>query len=55
MRKLKLYHYELEDGFLSGQFWTWNKRRVRRHIRQLLGWGLYLKVRKILTITEVEE
>lgn len=54
MKNVKLYEYEA-DGFIKGRFMTYSPRRVRRHIRRLLGFINYMRVRKYLTIKEVEQ
>lgn len=54
MKNVKLYEYEA-DGFIKGRFMTYSPRRVRRHIRRLLGFINYMRIRKYLTIKEVEQ
>jgi hypothetical protein len=54
MKQVKKFEYSIDNGFMKGAFCTWNKKRVRRHLRQLLGWKLYFKVRKMITIKEVQ-
>ena len=54
MKQLKRFRYSIDNDFMKGVFYTWNERRVRRHLRQLLGWKLYFKVRKMIVIKEVE-
>lgn len=53
MKQLKIYEYNV-DNFVKGRFATYSPRRVRRHLRNLFGWITYLKIRKCLTITEVD-
>ena len=53
MKNLKIYEYEA-DGFIKGRFVTYAPRRVRRHIRRLLGFITYMRIRKYLTIKEVK-
>lgn len=52
MRPLKQFSYSIGNDFMTGTFITWNKRRVRRYLRRLLGWKTYLQVRKDIVITE---
>ena len=54
MRKLKIYVYDA-DGFVRGQFTTYAPHRVRRYLRKMLGFKLYWKLRKNITISEVKE
>jgi hypothetical protein len=54
MKPVKQFAYSIDNGFMEGVFHTWNERRVRRHLRRLLGWKLYLQVRKMIIIKEVE-
>ena len=54
MKQLKQFRYSIDNDFMKGVFYTWNERRVRRHLRYLLGWRLYFKVRKKIVIKEVE-
>ena len=54
MKKLKQFSYSIDNGFMKGVFYTWNEKRVRRQLRQVLGWKLYFKVRKMIVIKEVE-
>lgn len=54
MKQVRIYEYNA-DGFIKGRFATYSPRRVRRHLRKMLGWVLYWKIRKYLTITEVED
>ena len=53
MQKVKIYEYNA-DNFIKERFATTSPRRVRRHLRKLFGLVTYLKIRKYLTITEVE-
>jgi hypothetical protein len=53
MKQIKIYEYNV-NNFIKGRFATYAPRRVRRHLRNLLGCVLYWKIRKYLTITEVE-
>jgi hypothetical protein len=53
MKRPKIYEYEI-DGFMKGRFVTYSPHRVRRHIRKLLGFITYMRIRKYLTIKEVE-
>ena len=54
MKQAKIYEYNA-DNFIKGRFTTYSPKRVRRFLRKQLGLGLYLKIRKYLIITEVEE
>ncbi len=54
MKNLKLYEYEA-DGFIKGRLMADTPRRVRRHIRKLLGFILYMRIRKYITIKEVKD
>jgi hypothetical protein len=54
MKPRKLFEYSIDNGFMKGVFCTWNERRVRRHLRRLLGWKLYLQVRKMIVIKEIK-
>jgi len=54
MKQIKQFEYSIDNGFMKGAFCTWNEKRVRRHLRQLLGWKLYFQVRKMIIIKEVE-
>jgi hypothetical protein len=54
MKQLKKFEYSIDNGFMTGDFYTWNKKRVRKHLRYLLGWKLYFKVRKMINIQEVQ-
>lgn len=54
MKQIKIYEYNA-DNFIKGRFATYSPRGVRRHLRNLLGWITYLKIRKYLTITEVND
>ena len=54
MKPVKQFEYSVDNGFMKGVFYTWSERRVRRHLRRLLGWRVYFKVRKLITIKEVE-
>lgn len=54
MKQVKIYEYNV-DNFIKGRFATYSPRRVRRHLRYLLGFVLYWKIRKNLIITEVED
>jgi hypothetical protein len=54
MKRLKIYEYEI-DGFMKGRFMTYAPHRVRRHIRSLIGFINYMRIRKYLTIKEVKE
>lgn len=54
MKQIKRFEYSIDNGFVKGVFCTWNERRVRKYLRKLLGWKLYLKVRKMIVIKEVE-
>ena len=54
MKQLKKFEYSIDNGFMEGVFYAWNEKRVRRHLRQLLGWKLYFKVRKYIVINEGE-
>lgn len=54
MKQIKQFEYSIDNGFVKGTFQTWNKKRVRRYLRQMLGWKLYFKVRKMIVIKEVE-
>ena len=53
MKQVKIYEYNA-DNFIKGRFATTSPKRVRRHLRRLFGLVVYLKIRKYLTITEVE-
>lgn len=53
MKQIKIYEYNA-DNFIKGRFATYSPRRVRRYLRKLFGLVAYLKIRKYLTITEVE-
>lgn len=53
MKQIKQFEYSIDNGFMKGIFCTWNEKRVRRHLRQLLGWKLYFQVRKMINIQEV--
>ena len=55
MKQLKQFSYSIDNDFMQGMFFTWSERRVRRYLRRLLGWKLYLQVRKYIVITEVNE
>lgn len=54
MKELKRFEYSIDSGFMKGAFCARNEKRVRRHLRKLLGWKLYLQVRKMIVIKEVE-
>jgi hypothetical protein len=54
MKQVKIYEYNA-DNFIKGRIATSSPRRVSKHLRRLLGLITYLKIRKYLTITEVEE
>lgn len=54
MKQLKQFEYSIDNGFVKGTFITWNEKRVRRYLRQLLGWKIYFRVRKMIVIKEVE-
>ena len=54
MKQIKLFEYSIDNGFMKGVFCTWNEKRVRRHLRRLLGWKLYRQVRESIVIKEVE-
>lgn len=54
MKQVKIYEYNA-DNFIRGRFATSSPRRVRRYLRNLLGFVLYWKIRKNLIITEVED
>ena len=53
MKQLKQFEYSIDNGFVKGVFCTWSERRVRRHLRQVFGWKLYFKIRKMIVIKEV--
>lgn len=53
MKQVKIYEYNA-DNFVKGRFASYSPRGVRRYLRNLLGIVLYWKIRKYLTITEVE-
>lgn len=55
MKQIKQFEYSIGNVFMKGIFHTWNERRVRRYLRKLLGWKMYLQVRKYITIDEVKE
>lgn len=52
MKQLKQFRYSIGNGFMQGVFYTRNERQVRRYLRQLLGWKMYLLWRKDIVITE---
>lgn len=52
--KCAIYSYNA-DNFIRGQFATTSPRRVRRYLRRSLGLINYLRLRKYITITKVEE
>jgi hypothetical protein len=54
MKQIKQFEYSIDNGFIKGVFYTYNERRVRRYLRQLLGWKLYLQVRKYIVIKEAK-
>ena len=54
MKQIRIYEYNA-DGFIKGRFATYSPKGVRRHLRKMLGRALYWKIRKYLTITEVED
>ena len=54
MKQLKQFRYSIDNGFMEGVFYAWNERRVRRYLRQLLGWKMYFKIRKMIVIKEVK-
>ena len=54
MKQLKQFRYSIDNNFMKGVFYAWNERQVRRYLRQLLGWNLYFRVRKMIVIKEVE-
>lgn len=55
MKQLKQFEYSIDNGFVKGVFFAYNARQGRRFLRQLLGWKLYLQVRKDIIINEVEQ
>ena len=54
MKPIKLFEYSIDNGFMKGVFCARNEKRVRRHLRRLLGWKLYRQVRESIVIKEVE-
>ena len=54
MKLVKQFEYSIDNDFMKGIFYTWNEKRVRKYLRQLLGWKLYFKVRKMIVIKEVQ-
>lgn len=54
MKRLKRFAYSIDNDFMKGVFYTWNERSVRRYLRRLLGWKLYFKVHKMISIKEVQ-
>ena len=54
MEQIKKFEYSIDNDFMKGAFYTWNEKRVRRYLRQLLGWKLYFKVRKLIVIKEIK-
>lgn len=55
MRKVKVYKYSIDRGFVEGQVCAYNEKGARRYLRKMLGSSLYFKVRKLITIQEIEE
>lgn len=55
MKQLKQFRYSIDNDFMKGVFYAWNERQVRRRLRQVLGWKLYLRMRKYITISEEEK
>ena len=53
MRKVKVYKYFIDNGFVKGQVCAYNEKGARRHLRKLLGLSLYFKVHKLITIQEI--
>lgn len=54
MKQVKKFEYSIDNGFMTGTFCAWNERSVRRYLRRLLGWRLYFKVHKMISIKEVQ-